>query len=142
VPTILGELRRYFREATWGVRPGRDLQERFRLVLDVSAGRERELGRVPTAKQLAARLDLHEEDVVEALQAREGYTLKSLDARVSDDGHDVLGDRVGGVEGGYARVEAEVALDALTAILDCRAREVLRPRFGRRPPQAEIASSR
>src|ERR671937_3022513 len=82
VPTILGELRRYFRDSTWDVRPARDLQE---LCLAVEEAREKlwaELGRSPTVADLAARLERHEEEVVEALQATEGRSARSLDAPV------------------------------------------------------------
>src|SRR6476619_84775 len=64
VPTILGELRRYFRDATWDVRPARDLQE---LCLAVEAAREKlwaELGRSPTVSDLAVRRQRPEEDIV------------------------------------------------------------------------------
>ena len=82
VPTILGELRRYFRDATWDVRPARDLQE---LCLSVEEARDAlwgELGRSPTVGDMAGRLDRSEEEVVEALQATEGRSVRSLDAPV------------------------------------------------------------
>src|SRR5918997_4254449 len=69
VPTILGELRRYFRDSTWDVRPARDLQE---LCLSVEEAREAlwaDLGRSPTVGDLAQRLSRGEEEIVEALQA-------------------------------------------------------------------------
>src|ERR1700755_284732 len=68
VPTILGELRRYFRDSTWDVRPGRDLQE---LCLAVEEAREKlwgDLGRSPTVADLATRLERQPEEIVEALQ--------------------------------------------------------------------------
>ena len=80
VPTILGELRRYFRDATWDVRPARDLQE---LCLSVEEARETlwgELGRSPTVADIAERLDRSPEEIVEALQATEGRSVRSLDA--------------------------------------------------------------
>ena len=89
VPTILGELRRYFRDATWDVRPARDLQE---LCLSVEEARETlwgELGRSPTVADIAERLDRAPEDVVEALQATEGRSVRSLDAPVHEEEGDV-----------------------------------------------------
>ena len=80
VPTILGELRRYFRDSTWDVRPARDLQE---LCLSVEEARETlwgELGRSPTVADIAERLDRSPEEIVEALQATEGRSVRSLDA--------------------------------------------------------------
>src|SRR6202008_2715200 len=88
VPTILGELRRYFRDATWDVRPARDLQE---LGLSVEQAREKlwgELGRSPTVGDLAERLDRSQEEIVEALQAAEGRSVRSLDAPVHDEDDD------------------------------------------------------
>src|SRR5213080_1084945 len=82
VPTILGELRRYFRDSTWDVRPARDLQE---LCLAVEEAREAlwgELGRSPTVADLAERLKRQTEEIVEALQATEGRSVRSLDAPV------------------------------------------------------------
>ena len=88
VPTILGELRRYFRDSTWDVRPARDLQE---LCLALEEARESlwgELGRQPTVADLAARLDRQPEEIVEALQATEGRSVRSLDAPVHDEEND------------------------------------------------------
>src|SRR3954449_12314289 len=77
VPTILGELRRYFRDATWDVRPARDLQE---LCLAVEEAREAlwgQLGRSPTVGDLARHLNRPQEEIVEALQATEGRSVRS-----------------------------------------------------------------
>jgi RNA polymerase sigma-B factor len=141
VPTILGELRRYFRDATWDVRPARDLQE---LCLAVEEARETlwgQLGRQPTVADLAARLDRPEEQIVEALQATEGRSVRSLDAPVHDEEEDSAsaGDLLGKPDQNYARVEAGVTLERLTGILDERAREILRLRFQEDLLQSEIA---
>jgi RNA polymerase sigma-B factor len=141
VPTILGELRRYFRDATWDVRPARDLQE---LCLAVEEAREAlwgELGRSPTVTDLAGRLRRGEEEVVEALQATEGRSVRSLDAPVHDEEEDSAsaGDLIGRDDAEYDRVEAGVTLERLTGILDDRAREILRLRFAEDLLQSEIA---
>jgi len=141
VPTILGELRRYFRDSTWDVRPARDLQE---LCLAVEEARETlwgELGRSPTVGDLARRLERHEEEIVEALQATEGRSVRSLDAPVHDEDNDSAsaGDLIGGPDDEFARVEAGVTLERLTSVLDERAREILRLRFNEDLLQSEIA---
>jgi RNA polymerase sigma-B factor len=141
VPTILGELRRYFRDSTWDVRPARDLQE---LCLAVEEAREAlwgELGRSPTVADLAARLDRQQEEIVEALQATEGRSVRSLDAPVHDDDNDSASavDLIGGPDQEFARVEAGVTLERLTSVLDDRAREILRLRFNEDLLQSEIA---
>jgi RNA polymerase sigma-B factor len=141
VPTILGELRRYFRDATWDVRPARDLQE---LCLSVEEARETlwgELGRSPTVSDIAERLDRAPEDVVEALQATEGRSVRSLDAPVhEEEGTSAsAGDLLGSDDPEFDRVEAGVTIERMTGILDDRAREILRLRFQEDLLQSEIA---
>src|ERR687893_3222422 len=143
VPTILGELRRYFRDATWDVRPARDLQE---LGLALEEAREKlwgELGRQPTVADLAARLERSPEEIVEALQATEGRSVRSLDAPVHDEENDSAsaGDLIGVKDEEFDRVEAGVTLERLTGILDERAREILRLRFQEDLLQSEIADA-
>jgi RNA polymerase sigma-B factor len=141
VPTILGEIRRYFRDATWDIRPARDLQE---LCLSVEEAREKlwgELGRQPTVADLAERLDRSPEEVVEALQATEGRSARSLDAPVHEEEGDsaTAGDLLGDDDSGYEQVEAGITIERLTGILDERAREILRLRFQEDLLQSEIA---
>jgi RNA polymerase sigma-B factor len=141
VPTILGELRRYFRDATWDVRPARDLQE---LCLSVEEAREvlwGELGRSPTVADIAERLDRSPEEVVEALQATEGRSVRSLDAPVhEEEGTSAsAGDLLGTDDPEFERVEAGVTIEKMTGILDERAREILRLRFQDDLLQSEIA---
>jgi RNA polymerase sigma-B factor len=141
VPTILGEIRRYFRDATWDVRPARDLQE---LCLLVEEAREKlwaDLGRSPTVADLAQRVDRSQEEVVEALQATEGRSVRSLDAPVREEEGDSAsaGDLIGIEDAEFERVEAGITLERLTGILDDRAREILRLRFQEDLLQSEIA---
>jgi RNA polymerase sigma-B factor len=141
VPTILGELRRYFRDATWDVRPARDLQE---LCLSVEEARETlwgELGRSPTVADIAERLERQPEDIVEALQATEGRSVRSLDAPVhEEEGTSAsAGDLLGSDDPEFDRVEAGVTIEKMTGILDDRAREILRLRFQEDLLQSEIA---
>jgi len=141
VPTILGELRRYFRDHTWDVRPARDLQE---TCLAVEAAREKlwaDLGRSPTVADLAQRLGRSPEEVVEALQATEGRSVRSLDAPVHEEEGDSAsaGDLMGSDDPEYDRVEAGITIERMTGILDERAREILRLRFQDDLLQSEIA---
>jgi RNA polymerase sigma-B factor len=141
VPTILGELRRYFRDATWDVRPARDVQE---LCLSVEEARDAlwaDLGRSPTVADLAQRLHRSEEEVVEALQATEGRSARSLDAPVHEEEGDsaTAGDLLGNDDVEYERVEAGITIERMTGILDDRAREILRLRFQEDMLQSEIA---
>ena len=141
MPTILGELRRYFRDSTWDVRPARDLQE---LCLALEEAREElwgELGRQPTVADLGGRLGRAQEEIVEALQATEGRSIRSLDAPVHDEDNDSAsaGDLIGAPDEEFDRVEANVTLERLTGILDERARQILHLRFADDLLQSEIA---
>jgi RNA polymerase sigma-B factor len=141
VPTILGELRRYFRDATWMVRPPRDLQE---LCLSVEQARGDLIaahGREPTVADLAGRLGRSAEEIGDALQAEECRAARSLDTPLHDEGLDpaMPADLIGGNDRGYDQAEARATVERLTPILDDRAREILRLRFEDELPQIEIA---
>jgi RNA polymerase sigma-B factor len=141
VPTILGELRRYFRDSTWDVRPARDMQE---LCLAVEEARDTlwiELGRSPTVDDLAKQLNRPQEEVLEALQATEGRSLRSLDAPVHEEEGDSAsaGELIGADDPEFDRVEAGVTIERLSGVLDDRAREILHLRFSEDLLQSEIA---
>jgi RNA polymerase sigma-B factor len=141
VPTILGELRRYFRDSTWDVRPARDMQE---LCLAVEEARDAlwiDLGHSPTVGDLASHLGRPQEEVLEALQATEGRSLRSLDAPVHEEEGDSAsaGELIGSEDPEYDRVDAGVTFERLSGVLDDRAREILRLRFAEDLLQSEIA---
>jgi RNA polymerase sigma-B factor len=141
VPTILGELRRYFRDKTWTVRPPRDLQERSLAVSKAIAELTTAHGRSPVAAVVAEHLGLPEEDVVEALIARRGYNADSLDTPLtSDDGQAAtVADRLGHDDREFARAEARATLDSLLGALTERDREIVRMRFAEDLTQQQIA---
>ena len=95
----------------------------------------------PTVADLADRLDRSPEEIIEALQATEGRSVRSLDAPVHDEENDSAsaGDLIGTDDAEFERVEAGVTLERLTGILDERAQEILRLRFGDDLLQSEIA---
>jgi RNA polymerase sigma-B factor len=141
VPTILGELRRHFRDKTWAVRVPRDLQE---LYLAVQGERERlwqELGREPTANDVAARLGRPAEDVVDALEAGHGYAPSSLDLPVGEthDG-DTRQDFLEDPRDAFGDCENSLILEQLVADLSERDREVFRLRFSEDLTQREIGA--
>jgi RNA polymerase sigma-B factor len=141
VPTILGELRRHFRDSTWDIRPGRDLQE---LCLAVEEARDAlwaDSGRSPTVNDIAQYLGRRSEEVLEALQATDVRSLRSLDAPTSDaeDDSASVGDLTGAEDPGYDHVETSVSLERLLGTLDPRSREILQLRFGEDMLQREIA---
>jgi RNA polymerase sigma-B factor len=140
VPTILGEIKRYFRDRTWSVRVPRDLQE-LALRVDRAVGQMSvDLHRQPTVPELAERLDVEEEDVLEALEASGAYKATSLEAPrgAEDEAGDTLGDTLGTEERGFALAEDRATLERLMRALTPREREVLALRFGRDMTQAEI----
>ena len=142
VPTILGELRRYFRDMTWDVRPPRDVQDLWLSIGRLRDELQAELPSEPTVGDLAARLDRSPSDVSEALLAGHARHLPSLDAAVDAeaDAAVTVADLVGRDDDGYARAEARATVQRLMSILDDRAREVLRLRFEDDLSQAEIAA--
>ena len=137
-PTILGELRRHFRDRVWEVRLPRGLQERTMAVAEAARKLSEELGHTPTMEQIAERLKLSEEEVAEALQAEEARRTLSLDVpRNRADSESVpMVETVGGSEPGYDRVEAQLAAEG--AKLDERERRVLQLRFEEDLTQYEI----
>ena len=137
-PTILGELRRHFRDRVWDLRLPRELQERTMVVRETAAAISEELGRTPTVSQIAARLVLSEEEVLEALEAGSARRTLSLDAPRSheDTEPQPMVEMVGGPEPGYERVEAQIAAEK--AELTEREHTVLRLRMEEDLTQREI----
>jgi RNA polymerase sigma-B factor len=137
-PTILGELRRHFRDRVWEVRLPRGLQERTMAVSDAASELSDELGSTPTVSQIAERLGISDEEVSEALQADEARRTLSLDLpRNRQDRESVpMVESVGCAELGYDAVEAQLAAEG--ASLDEREQRVLTLRFESDLNQYEI----
>jgi RNA polymerase sigma-B factor len=140
VPTIAGEIKRYYRDRTWSVHVPRDLQD---LTLRIERARnelEHELARSPTVPEIANRLQLDDEDVVAALQARHALRAASLDApaKSDDESATTAGDLIGITENGFARAEDRADLRTLIRVLTPRERLVIYLRFGGDMTQREI----
>jgi len=140
VPTILGELKRHFRDKGWSLRVPRDLQELTMRVERASDLLVHELRRAPTPSEIADRLGVSIEQVVEAHQAAGAYRADSLDRVISDDDQDGrrAGDSLGGEDPGYRQAEHSATLGSLMSVLSERERELLRLRFAEDLTQAEI----
>jgi RNA polymerase sigma-B factor len=140
VPTILGELKRHFRDRTWSVRVPRDLQELALKVDRAVADLSRDLHRQPTVAEIAGAVEANEEQVLEALEAAGAYRATSIDAPrgSEDDGSDTLGDSMGKDEKGFGLAEDRATLSRLLDTVTAREREVLRLRFEEDLTQAEI----
>ena len=137
-PTILGELRRHFRDRVYELRLPRDLQNRTMAVRAAVAALSDALGRTPAVSQIAERLELSEEEVLETFVADSARRTLSLDAPRSreDEESEPMIETVGGQEPGYERVEVQLA--AQGAQLTERERAVLRLRFEEDLKQREI----
>lgn len=140
VPTIVGEIKRHFRDHGWAVRPPRALAERALRVEAVARQLTVENQRAPTVAELCGRTDLTEEEVLEALHAARAANASSLDAPVSkqDEGTASLGERMGVDDAGYEVVEQRVLLDGLLRGVSPRDREILHMRYFDDMTQAEI----
>jgi RNA polymerase sigma-B factor len=141
VPTILGEMRRYFRDSGWAVHVPRGAQERALKVRDAQERLSSETGRAPSVNQLAQYLELDIEDVIDALQAIRAYETVSLDApRVGQDDEVIsYGDSIGGEDARFELVELDATVSAAVAHLPARDRLVLHLRFVEDLTQTEIA---
>ncbi len=144
VPTILGEIKRHFRDRTWAVRVPRDLQE-LALKVDKAVGELAEdLRRQPSVAEIAEAVGADEEDVLEAVQAGGAYRAVSFEAPRGGEGggEDVttLADSIGIDEDGFDRAEERATLARLMASVTPREREVLRMRFEEDMTQAEIGT--
>jgi RNA polymerase sigma-B factor len=142
VPTILGEMRRYFRDSGWAIHVPRGAQERALKVRDAQERLSNERGHAPTVNQLAQFLEIDSEDVIDALQAIQAYDTLSLDApRPRADGGEAVayGDTVGEDDERYELVELDATLTAVLGHIPPRERLILRMRFVEDLTQTEIA---
>lgn len=136
--TISGEMKKMLRDRGWSVRVPRSLQERS---LEVSGAAEKmaqTLGRPPRVNELAARLDLTETEVEEALRARKAYVSNSMDKRSDDSGRRLL-DKLEDQDLGLAGADDRVVIEAAIEQLPERTQRILHLRFNEDMTQAEIA---
>ena len=141
VPTILGELKRYFRDHSWSVHVPRELQERAAKVNKAIESLSKQTGGSPSVKEIANKLDLDLEQVLEALEAAQAFDATSLEAeRAGADGSPMrLGDTVGEEEAGFELVEYGASIDPVLSEMPLRTRKILHLRFVEDLTQAQIA---
>jgi RNA polymerase sigma-B factor len=139
-PTVIGEVKRHFRDRTWSMRMPRRLQELRLSLRTVRRDFLREHGRAPTVREMSALMDISEEEVIEALEATEAYRPISLDSPVSDDeGGETLGDLIGDDDPDIETVVDRTAVRPLLETLPEREKMILMYRFFGNKTQAEIA---
>jgi RNA polymerase sigma-B factor len=140
-PTIAGEIKRYLRDHAWTVRPPRALQERYLRIDRATRELTSELGRAPTANELAARVDATVEEVLETRQAATARRAVSLDQPARGDEEpepDSVGSLISVEDTGFDAAENTVVLDTLMRDLGERERLLLRLRFQEDLTQSEI----
>ncbi|AYV28847.1 MULTISPECIES: SigB/SigF/SigG family RNA polymerase sigma factor [Streptomyces] len=141
MPTITGEIKRFFRDTSWAVKVPRRLQE---LRIDAAKAHdalEQDLGRPPSDAELAGRLHVSPEELAEGQKAAHGYSARSLDAPSQEEG-DLASysgaPAIGEEEPAYDRIECLESLKPILAALPDRERTLLSLRFGQELTQAEI----
>jgi len=138
VPTILGELRRHFRDTAWSVHLPRSLQERTRSVQLAMASLQATLGRSPTIAEIAERIQATSEQVIEAMEARMAYRVESLDAPAEPGDERDKWRMAGAVDGGFDTAEQSAFLSRALNALPERERALVRLRFEEDLSQSEI----
>lgn len=139
LPTILGEIRRYFRDKSWAVRVPRRVQEMRAAISRAGTVLEQQLGRRPTVADVAEHLGATEEEVIEGLEGGLAYRATSLSAPVGPEGTFELGDTLGAEEHGYELTELSLALTPAMATLTAREQLIVTLRFYGNQTQSEIA---
>jgi RNA polymerase sigma-B factor len=140
-PTILGELKRHFRDKVWTVRVPRSVHDRMGEVEKATEKLTLEKGRPPSVEELAEQVGIDPAEVLDVLEAKHNRRPLSLDAPpVGEDPEDSSGaEWVGRPDGNFNLVEERLAMEAVLPVLGDREREVLRLRFAEELPQTEIA---
>jgi RNA polymerase sigma-B factor len=139
--TIVGELKRHFRDKGWAVRAPRRMQELYLRLGKIVSSLSQELGRSPTIQELAAEAQVSEEEVLEALEAGQAYRFASLDApSPGDEDGDTLGAHLGQEDPQMTDAEHRAALSPLIARLPPREQRILHLRFFEGLTQSEIAA--
>jgi len=141
VPTIVGELKRYFRDTGWAVHVDRGAQERARRISDAQQAISARTGRPPTVSEIAQFLECSEEEVLDGLQTAEAYDTISLDAPLSSDGDGATSrlDAIGDEDDRLGLVDDQATIFAAARHLPRRERQILYLRFGEDLTQTEIA---
>ena len=141
-PTILGEIKRHFRDRGWAIRVPRRLQELRITIAAATAELTQTLGRAPTVKELALEVGVSGEEVIEGLESANAYSTLSLDAPDSggDDGSLSMIDVIGEDDEALAHVENRETIKPLLEALDPREKHILTLRFFKGMTQSQIAT--
>ena len=142
-PTIVGELKRHFRDKGWAVRVPRRVQELHLRMGTVVNSLSQELGRSPTIPEIAHRAEVSVDEVLEAMEAGRAYRFSSIDAPAGDDedrAQSPAAAQLGEDDSGLEEVEQRMLLSPLIASLPKREQMIIHLRFFRGMTQSEIAA--
>jgi RNA polymerase sigma-B factor len=139
IPTILGEIKRYFRDRTWSVRVPRRLQELRAEITEASTTLGHTLGRSPTVADIAAHLRVSEEAILEGLEGARAYSATSLSTPVGEDGDRELSDTLGADDHDFDLVDLRISLGPALAALNDREQKIIALRFFGNMTQTQIA---
>jgi len=140
IPTIIGEIKRHFRDRTWDIRVPRRLQELRLSLSEATSTLLQTLGRSPTVSDLAHHLGITDEEVLEGLEGARAYNAVSLSTPTADgDRATELGDLLGAEDAEFELAELRVALGPALAALDRREQRILTLRFYGNMTQSQIA---
>ncbi|MEO7804435.1 MAG: SigB/SigF/SigG family RNA polymerase sigma factor [Actinomycetota bacterium] len=138
-PTVLGEIKRYFRDHSWAIKVPRRLQEVGLMISNTVPLMSQELGRGPTIPEIANRIKTSDEEVLEAMEASRSYSLASLDAPAGDDGAVDRASTLGAEDESIQLFEAWSSVRGVLERLPQRERQVLYMRFVSGKTQTQIA---
>lgn len=141
-PTILGEIKRHFRDRGWSIRVPRRLQEMRQQIGMATAELSQKTGRSPTIRELAEYLEVDEDDVIEGIESAQAYSTLSIDAGGGggdDDDSSSISDTMGSEDEALEGVEYRESLKPLLAKLSERERQIIMMRFFKNMTQAQIA---
>jgi RNA polymerase sigma-B factor len=140
-PTIVGEIKRHFRDKSWAIRVPRRLQELRASISAATAELTQDLGRSPTVAEIATKVGVTDEEVIEGLESANAYTTLSLDASDSaEDSALSMLDTIGEDDEALEHVENRESLKPLLEALDPREKHILTLRFFRGMTQSQIAA--
>jgi RNA polymerase sigma-B factor len=139
IPTVVGELKRHFRDRTWSVRVPRRLQELRLAIAGANNNLTQTLGRSPTVADVAAHLGISEEEILEGLEGGRAYNATSLSTPVNKEGTHELADTLGSEDAEFELTELRIALGPALANLTHREQKILTLRFYGNLTQTEIA---
>ncbi|HEX5089077.1 MAG TPA: RNA polymerase sigma factor SigF [Nocardioides sp.] len=139
-PTIIGEIKRYFRDKGWAIRVPRRLQELRMQIGSASAELTQSLGRSPTPRELAERIGCSVDDILEGIESSNAYSTLSLDAGDNDeDGASPMLDAIGVDDDNLEHVEIRESIKPVLDRLDAREKRILLLRFFKNMTQSQIA---